>query len=120
MSLLRQSGQVWKVTLFMAMLVLGCLATLLQGFFYEPLGRELAMQIAWGGVGLIIAGIIWAVQAITCPKCRLKLFVHAFRTQGFFTWFAWVLQAEVCPRCGHGQAPRSPGAGRRPKGLKRP
>lgn len=119
MSLLKQSGQIWKVVLFVVMLVLGSVATFLQGVLNDPLGDQFALRVAWGGVGLIIAGIIWGVQAVTCPKCGLKLFVYAFRHQGFFTWFAWVLQAESCPSCDYGAAPRS-NPRRKVKGLKRP
>jgi hypothetical protein len=120
MSLLRQSGQTWKVSLFIGMLVIGSLATFLEGVLNDPLGDRVALWVAWGGVGLIIASIFWGAQAVVCPKCDLKLFVYAFRNQGFFTWFAWVLQTETCPGCGHGSAPRSAASRRKPKGLKRP
>lgn len=120
MSLLKRTGQTWKVILFIAMLVLGSVATFMQGVLKDPLGDRFAVQVAWGGVGLIVASIIWGAQAVTCPKCGLKLFVYAFRHQGFFTWFAWVLQAESCPSCGHGAAPRSNPSRRKVKGLRRP
>ena len=120
MSLLRRSGQIWKVLLFVGMLVLGSLATFMQGILNDPLGSKLALQVAWGGVGLIVASLFWGAQAVICPQCGLKLFVHAFRNQGFFTWFAWVLQVESCPACGHGEVPRSSAPRRKAKGLKRP
>lgn len=120
MSLLKQSGQMWKIHLFLGMLVTGSLATMAQTFLTGSLGRELTTQIAVGGVGLIIGSFIWAVQAIICPKCQLKLFVHAFRNQGFFSWFAWLLQLEVCPKCSHGETPRSTTYRKKTKGLKRP
>jgi hypothetical protein len=119
-NLLQRTGQLWKIYLFMALLLLGCAATLLQGFLYEPLGRELAMQIGLGGVAMIAGGFFWAGQDITCPQCRLKLFYHAFRHQGFLRWFGWLLQVESCPKCGHGEQPRSAAARKKGKGLKRP
>lgn len=120
MSLLQQSNQLWKVWLFGVMLILGCAATMLQGFLYEPLGRELAMQVAFAGMGLVIGAFFWAGVAILCPKCRLKLAWHAFREHGFFSWFAWLLQADSCPKCDYNAAPRKSAPGRRAKGLKRP
>lgn len=121
MTLLQRTDQSWKIYLFMGLFVLGSLATLLQGFFYAPLGRELAMQIAIGGIFLIVGSFVWTGQNLTCPKCHLKLFYHAFRQQGFFRWFSWLLEQERCPKCGFGEAP--PGSGRprkKPKGMKRP
>jgi len=120
MSLLQRSGQGWKVWLFGAMLVLGSVASLLQGFLYEPLGKETAMRIAVAGMGLVIGGFLWAGHAIRCPKCHLKIFYHAIRKQGFLTWFAWLLQAESCPQCGYADEPRQIRRSRKAKGLKRP
>jgi hypothetical protein len=119
-TLLQRTDQSWKIYLFMGLLVLGSLATLLQGFFYAPLGRELAMQIALGGMALLIGSFVWAGQSITCPKCQLKLLYHAIRNQKFLNWFSWLLEQETCPRCGYGEVPRSPAPKKRGKGLKRP
>lgn len=121
MTLLEQTGQGWKVWVFGVLLVLGSAATLLQGFLYAPLGRELAMQVAVAGMGMVVGAFVWAALGIRCPQCALKLFYHALRKQGFFSWFAWLLQAESCPGCGYGAAPRPPRPARRKaRGLKRP
>lgn len=120
MNLLQRTDQAWKVWLFVVMLILGCVASLLQGFLYESLGKEVAMQIAVAGIGLVISSFLFAGLSITCPKCELKLFLHAFKEQRFFSWFSWILQQESCPRCGHPAAPRQTGSRRKAKGLKRP
>lgn len=122
MTFLQRTGQLWKVVLFGAALVLGCFATLFQGFLYAPLGKELAMQIAIGGMVLMVGSFAWAGLNIRCPKCQLKIFFYALRKQGFFSWFAWLLQQEDCPQCGDGGVgrPRAAGRNRQPKGLKRP
>lgn len=120
MTLLQRTSQVWKIYLFMALLLLGSALSLLQGFLYEALGKELAMQVGFGGVALIVGGFFWAWQDVTCPQCRLKLFSHAFRHHGFLRWFAWLLQTESCPKCGHGETPRSSAPRKKGKGLKRP
>lgn len=120
MSLLQRTEQTWKIYLFMGLFALGCAATLLQGFFYAPLGKELAMQIGLGGIFLIVGSFVWTGQNLTCPKCHLKLFYHAFRKQGFFSWFSWLLLLEQCPQCSHGETTRSTGSRKRAKGLKRP
>jgi hypothetical protein len=120
MSLLQRSNQQWKVWLFAALLVLGSAACLFQGFLYEPLGREAAMQIAVGGMGLVIGSFLWAGGAVKCPKCELKIFWHAIKKEGFLSWFAWLLQVESCPQCGYNDAPRTLAPKRKAKGLKRP
>lgn len=120
MTLLQRSGQLWKIYLFGAGLLLGSLATLCQGFLYQPLGKELAMQIALGGVGLIVGSFVWAGNAIRCPQCELKIFFHALRQRGFLSWFAWLLQQEECPQCAYGGRSPAGRGGRKAKGLKRP
>jgi len=119
-TLLQRTDQAWKLYLFMALFVLGCAATLLQGFFYASLGKELAMQVGIGGIFLIIGSFVWAGQNVTCPKCQVKLLYHAFRHHGFFRWLSWLIEQESCPKCGHGEAPRPAGPRKKAKGLKRP
>lgn len=113
-TLLQRTNQSWKIWLFVALLLIGCAATLLQGFLYAPLGKELAIKIAVAGLGVLIGVFIWAAGSIRCPECQQKLFLHAVTKEGFLTWFSWLLQVESCPKCGHGEEPR------KGKGLKRP
>ena len=120
MSLLKQTNQLWKIYVFGVALLLGSAASLLQGFFYEALGPRLAMQVGMFGIVLLVGGFVWAGFNVRCPNCQLNLFVHAFKTHGFFSWFAWLLQAESCPQCGQPEPPRATGPRRRAKGLKRP
>jgi hypothetical protein len=119
-NLLQRTNQAWKAWIFVVMLILGGVASLLQGFLYASLGREIAIQIAVAGIGLVVGSFLFAGLSITCPKCELKLFLHAFREKGFFSWFSWILQMESCPRCGHPESPRPVGARRKSKRLKRP
>ena len=120
MSLLQRSNQLWKIYVFGGALVLGCAATLLQGFLYEPLGKEVAMKIAVAGMALVIGSFIWTGLNIRCPKCQLKIFFYALKHKGFLAWFSWLLQAEECPQCGQVEAPRTASVRRKAKGLKRP
>ena len=119
-SLLQRTNQLWKIYVFVGALVLGCAATLFQGFLYEPLGKEVAIKIAVAGMALIIGIFLWAGQSIRCSKCQLKIFFYALTHKGFFAWFAWLLQEENCPQCGPAEAPRSTRSKRKTKGLKRP
>lgn len=120
MTLLQRTDQLWKIYLFAVLFGLGCAAALLQGFFYAPLGKELAMQIGLGGVGLVVGSFVWAGQNVTCPKCRVKLLYHAFRHHGFFRWLSWLVEQDVCPKCGYGEMPRSSVPRKKVKGLRRP
>jgi len=119
-NLLQRTGQAWKVWLFCVMLVLGGTASLLQGFLYEPLGKQMATQIAVAGMGLVVGSFIFAWRSVLCPKCELKLFSYAFKHQNFFSWFSWLLQQESCPCCGYPDTPRPGSVKRKTKGLKRP
>jgi hypothetical protein len=119
-SLLQRTNQLWKIYVFVGALVLGCAATLLQGFLYEPLGKEVAIKIAVAGMALIIGTFLWTGHSIRCPKCQRKIFYYALTQKGFFNWFAWLLQQEHCPQCGQAEAPRTASRRRKTKGLKRP
>lgn len=99
MSLLERSNQRWKISLFIVLMGLGAVMTLFQGFFYEPLGQELTIQLVVGAMVLIIITFIWAGQNIVCPKCGLKLLYYAIIKVGFGTWYIWLLTEEQCPKC---------------------
>lgn len=100
MSLLERSNQRWKLYLFITLMALGAGVTLFQGFLYEPLGRELTLQLVVGGMLLIIATFVWAGGSIVCPACSQKLLFYALFKVGFGTWFVWLLSEEQCPKCG--------------------
>jgi hypothetical protein len=117
-TLLQRTSQSWKVYLFVILLIMGAGMSLCQGFLYGPLGKELAMKVALAGSGLVVIAFIWTALAVRCPKCQLKLFMHAIRFEGFFRWFAWLLQVEACPKCGHGAAPPTQMTRKKVKGLR--
>lgn len=105
MSLLEHSKQRWKLLLFIVLMALGAGVTLFQGFLYEPLGKELALQLVVGAMVVIIFTFIWACLEITCPSCDHKLFWHAITKAGFGSWFVWLFTKEHCPNCGYPERP---------------
>ncbi len=100
MSLLERSKQRWKIYLFITLMGIGAGITLLQGFLYDPLGRELTTQLAVGAMVVIVATFIWAGQNIVCPHCGLRLLYYSITKVGLGTWYAWLLTEEKCPTCG--------------------
>jgi hypothetical protein len=114
-SLLKCSGQRWKIFLFITLMGLGAVVTLFQGFLYGPLGQDLTVRLVVGAMFLIITTFVWAGQSIVCPQCHLKLLYHAIIKVGFASWYVWLLTAEQCPKCRYsGQT--IPTTGRRGQG----
>ena len=106
-SLLERSNQRWKIFLFIALMALGAGVTLLQGFLYAPLGRELTLQLVIGGMILLPATFIWACGSIVCPSCAQKLLIYAITKVGLGTWFVWLMTEEQCPKCGYSGRPET-------------
>lgn len=115
LSLLERSNQRWKISVFIALMALGAMVTLFQGFLYGPLGQELTVKLVVGAMILIIVTFVWAGQSIVCPKCELKLLYYAITKVGLGTWYVWLLTEEQCPKCRYtGQS--APTTGSRGKG----
>lgn len=100
MSLLERSKQRWKIYLFITLMGIGAGITLLQGFLYEPLGKELTTQLVVGAMVLIAATFYWAGQNIVCPQCGLRLLYYSITKVGLGSWYIWLLNEEKCPDCG--------------------
>jgi predicted RNA-binding Zn-ribbon protein involved in translation (DUF1610 family) len=99
-SLLERSKQRWKIYLFITLMGIGAGITLLQGFLYDPLGKELTTQLAVGAMVIIVVTFIWAGQNIVCPHCGLRLLYYSITRVGLGTWYVWLLSEEKCPKCG--------------------
>ena len=97
MTLLQRSDQTWKIYLFMALFVLGSLATLLQGFLYASLGRELAMQRR-ARSGFIVG---WEQAETVVEGASLHLFRRARLGHRACTGLAKA--SRILPGCGEGE-----------------
>lgn len=101
MSLLEHSQQRWKIKVFIGLMALGAGVTLFQSFLYDPLGKELAVKVAIGGMVLIVATFLWAGHNIVCPRCGLRLLYYSITKVGLGTWYEWLVSEEKCPQCGY-------------------
>ncbi len=94
-----RTGQWWKVRVSDGATVLGIGIAIAswwrinEGFF-----RTIAIN-----AGLAIAAVVWAWQAfsIRCPRCRLRLVLHAIQTSSVLSWNKRTPEMQRCPSCGY-------------------
>ena len=73
-------------------------------------GNHFARQ--WAAVGAVVeavaaacfviflcGGFVW-VWRIRCPKCGLRWFFYAIRTEPIGEWLPWLKSFSACPKCG--------------------
>jgi hypothetical protein len=97
---LKQTNQLWKLYVFMALMAIGAGITLLQGFIGKFVGKEAIAYLAVFGMALVVGAFIWVYNSIICPHCKLKLFWHSIIKVGLGSWFVWLVNLEKCPECG--------------------
>jgi hypothetical protein len=110
---LARSGQVWKLYLATALMVVsGSMIAIAFGMapqlpFWAPI---------FVGFSLLgSASLGWASVSIRCDRCGTRLYWKALCEQRFMSWLVWLTVLEVCPVCGSDgsptQHPASPARG---------
>jgi hypothetical protein len=87
-SVIRQSGQLWKLILALAALFTGSFAPLVP-----------ATGIGWtSGTILAIVGYAYGIFGIRCSECRCMWLWEAAKDAG---WYKRLFGEPSCPACGH-------------------
>ena len=94
-------GQKWKLWLSGALLAVAGIGFVLP----SRLGGATAEL---GALFLTFLSLGWAIYAVRCPHCRLRLVMHAMSNQSIGQWLQWLLTEKRCPRCGADHAGRLP------------
>lgn len=91
-SLIRRTGQSWKVvTGFVGMIVGGSI--MLAAILADHLVGTLA------GIAAVAGAIVGSCLCVRCPLCRDAWVWRAMRTQDASSWVPWLLTLTNCPRC---------------------
>ena len=86
-------GQKWKLWLSGALLAVAGIGFVLP----NRLGGATAEL---GALLLTFLSLGWAIYAVRCPHCGLRLVMHAISNQSIGQWLQWLLTEKRCPRCG--------------------
>lgn len=100
-------GQQWKLWLAGAMLVVAGAGFLMP----DGIGRMLdisGVAVQLGAMVLCFTNLGWAVYAVRCRRCGLRLVMYAMSRQSFGQWLHWLLAVKRCPKCGADHAGRRP------------
>ena len=101
-SLIRRTGQLWKLRLsFWWLPIIGLVTTVAAAFDVVGRTAEEGAVLILGGLALVVASYVWGVGTIRCPRCRTRLLWRAMRDKTPGEWLGWLLALEVCPTCGN-------------------
>lgn len=97
-SFLKSSGQLWKLWLSLALVVLGWLSIplALGGYVDQDSGALLILA----GVFVAVCATVWASISIKCPACKARLLWRAISKESHKTWLVSLLSQSECPHCG--------------------
>ena len=86
-------GQKWKLWLSGALLAVAGV-----GFVLPSSVGGVAVEL--GALLLTFVSLGWAIYAVRCRHCGLRLVMHAISNQSIGQWLQWLLTTKRCPRCG--------------------
>ena len=98
-SLIRLSGQLWKLVATLVVLLMA-MAPAFLSWRHLVRGDTEAMWITTGLVlvaGLTVAALLSGVR---CPSCGCRLAIKAIRERDQVTAIPWLLALRSCPMCG--------------------
>jgi hypothetical protein len=99
-SLLKSSGQLWKLYASFVLSFLGLALVMLAVAAPGRYGVNASILLIVGGLVLGIGAFIWACLAIRCPSCGAKLFWIAVSRETPTDWLSKLLGRTSCPACG--------------------
>jgi hypothetical protein len=85
-SVVKNSGQLWKLFIALALLVLGSIAPL-----FESLGISIT-----SGTAIAVVGYAFGLLAIRCAECRSLWFWEAAKDA---SWYLPLFKQSSCPKC---------------------
>lgn len=97
-SYIKQSGQSWKIWLFLLLLFAGSVLLLL-GFTIARAQPSSFVFFVLGGSFLGAFALIWLSISVRCKNCKTRLGWKAISEQSHDSWFLWLLKSETCPVC---------------------
>ena len=97
---LHRTNQLWKYRLAHGWTTWIGLGLAGAGAWHQRSKPTLAGVMIILGLGLSVAGQVWAVLAIRCPECGARTLWRGLREQGLHSFESWLLMLQECPGCG--------------------
>jgi hypothetical protein len=91
-SLIRDSGQTWKLATGAALFLAGGVG-MLAGIANDHLLGDI------GGLLVIATAMVATCWGVRCPRCRDPWVWRAISTQDAGVWVPWLLALRTCPGC---------------------
>jgi len=88
-SIIRNTGQLWKLVLATIAMVVGSVA---------PLFSVTGMDWVSGTI-LACAGFAFASYGIACPNCGIRWFWKSMSNLELQGWLVWLVTRPTCPQC---------------------
>lgn len=101
-SIIRSSGQIWKVHVW-ALGTLASLAAVLVAFLVFAFPRNNVWFVSANVFGtiLVICSFVFALISIKCPSCEKKWILDAIFRNREMNWYDWLDAQATCPNCGY-------------------
>jgi hypothetical protein len=97
-SVIRKSGQWWKVVIASWAIILGAGFT---GYHLTQIGSmapDAPPVFAWVGAALSLMGLLIGCMAVRCQNCGARWIWIGMKEQVASNWVNWLAQS-TCPRC---------------------
>jgi len=95
-SVISKTGQLWKLHVSVALIILGGVLMFWGKSHLETLSGGWLLA---GGMAAVLAGFVYACLSIRCTACGAKWFWLAVSKQASNGWTHWLLTQSECPSC---------------------
>lgn len=98
-SVIRRSGQTWKLWLAIGAMTLGGIMMFIGLANLQRSGLW-PLSLFFGGIVLNMLGLAFGALFVRCPACNNKWLWSGISSKPLDSWLPSVLDAAACPACG--------------------
>ena len=98
-SILRKSGQWWKLAVAFWGMLLGSAAVFFGSIHLTPDGPVYPLFLVLSGLSLSLGTFVFACRSIRCSNCGSRWLWTAITAQKAGNWLRWLLSNSTCPKC---------------------
>ena len=98
-SIIKHSGQMWKLGLAATTLALAGIGMVVSEMFVRSISTDQYVAAMMSSGVVALGSLAFACAAVRCPRCQAPWVWMAVSGQAHSAWLPWLMSLGQCPRC---------------------